>query len=63
MFYIQILLPGPVHTQSVCHSFSMGSQLPFDLPLISCNGAPSNAELTMRTGGWHLARLETGRNG
>ena len=37
VFYSQILLPGPVHTQSICHSFSMGSRLPFDLPLISCN--------------------------
>ena len=42
MFYTQILLPGPVHTQSICHSFSMGGRFPFDLPLISCNGEQSS---------------------
>ena len=26
-----------VPTRSICHSFSMGGQLPFDLPEISCN--------------------------
>ena len=27
-----------VPTRSICHSFSMGGRLPFDLPVISCNG-------------------------
>ena len=34
-----------VPTRSICHSFSTGVRLPFDLPVISCNAVFQGARL------------------
>ena len=44
VFYTQILLPGPT-IPKVYDSLSVGCRLPFDLPLISCNGRAAHLAL------------------